>query len=317
VELHGGSVSVESRGADTGATFTVRLPLCDVGAVVAAGADSPPEVELADVGASVADDDVGNGADVTTLLVVDDSAELRSYLRAHFAPRYRVLEAEDGATGVAFARQQLPDIVISDVMMPGMDGHQLCRELRASPETDFIPIILLTAKASTEQRIAGLEHGADDYLVKPFAMRELDVRIDNLIASRRLLRDRFAAGRVELRPRAARVSPSDRAFLDRVRTAIGAHLADADFGVAELAREVFQDRSHLFRRIRYLLGETPSDLIRRLRIEHAARLLNEGAGTVAEVACAAGFNSLSHFRHCFQQVHGVTPAAFRDRALPR
>jgi DNA-binding response OmpR family regulator len=238
-------------------------------------------------------------------------------MREHFVSRFRVIEAGDGAEGAALAREHLPDVVISDVMMPVADGYELCRVLRSSPETDFIPVILLTAQATTEHRIAGLERGADDYIVKPFEMRELEARVDNLIASRRRLRERFAKGHVELRPRGDTVLPADQEFIDRVRAAIEANLADADFGVAELAKAVFQDRSHLFRRIRELLAESPSELIRRLRLARAEQLLGDETATVADVAYAVGFNSVSYFCRCFQDIHGVTPAVFRGQLIPR
>jgi DNA-binding response OmpR family regulator len=224
-----------------------------------------------------------------------------------------VVEAADGTTGLALARGLLPDLIVSDVMMPGMDGHALCRALRSSPDTDFIPFVLLTAQAAQDQRIAGLSGGADDYITKPFEMRELGARVDNLIASRRHLRERFGAGpRLQLRARGESISASDLAFIERVRAAIEANLGNGDFGVAELARDVFQARSHLYRRIQTLFGQPPSDLIRRLRLERAATLLADDTGSVAEVAYATGFNSVAYFHRCFRDAYGVTPAAYRD-----
>jgi signal transduction histidine kinase/ligand-binding sensor domain-containing protein/DNA-binding response OmpR family regulator len=346
VELHGGTVAAESRAGE-GTTFTVRLPLGDAHLATEqqaadageAGADPAPGVETphhealapeADEGAVEApgpDDGLATPAtggpadvpdDVTTVLVVDDSTELRAFVREHLAARYRVAEASDGAEGLALACGLLPDLVISDLMMPEMDGHELCQALRESPETDFIPIILLTARADREERIAGLEGGADDYVVKPFDMKELEARADNLIASRRRLRERYLEGSpLELRARTPDVSASDAAFIERVRSAIEANLSDGEFGVAELAQAVFVDRSHMYRRIQALFGETPTDLIRRLRIERAARLLADGSSTVAEIAYAAGFNSVSYFHRCFRTVHGVTPAAYRDEVAHR
>ena len=200
VELHGGRVAVES-GSD-GTTFTATIPIGDVQAGVAIpdatdvpGAMAVGTIVTTEHDASAADslgDD--RGEDVPTLLVVDDSADLRSYIRDHFAARFHVLEAADGAEGIALARRHLPDVVLSDVMMPGTDGHELVRVLRASAETDFLAIVLLTAQAEDEQRLEGLERGADEYMVKPFEMRELDVRVRNLIASRRRLRERFSKG---------------------------------------------------------------------------------------------------------------------------
>ncbi|HEV8411006.1 MAG TPA: response regulator, partial [Gemmatimonadaceae bacterium] len=239
-------------------------------------------------------------------------ADLRSYVRARFESRYRVIEAADGADAIVRASASIPDLVISDVMMPGTDGHALCTALRANPETDFIPVILLTAQADQEQRIAGLDRGADDYIVKPFDMRELEARVENLIASRRRLRERFSGRAAPLKPVEGTLSPDDKAYLDRLSAAVQAGLTDPDFGVNELAAALYQDRSHLFRKTRALLDETPSDLLRRSRLERAAELLGDRAGTIAEVAYGVGFNSVSHFCHAFRQAYGATPSAYRE-----
>jgi signal transduction histidine kinase/ligand-binding sensor domain-containing protein/DNA-binding response OmpR family regulator len=249
--------------------------------------------------------------DVTTVLVVDDNPDVRAYVRSHLEASYRVAEAVDGEQGISLARELLPDLVISDVMMPGTDGYQLCRELRASPETDFIPVVLLTAKAETEYKVVGLEKGADDYIVKPFEMPELEARVANLIASRRRLRDRFAGKRIELHAENVDISSADARYLQRIRWIIEEHLSDETFGVTELSDRVNQDRSHLYRRIRSLLGETPTDLIRRLRLERAAQLLAGQAGSVAEIAYAVGFRGVSYFCKCFRDAYGVTPSAYR------
>jgi CheY-like chemotaxis protein len=322
VELHGGTISVES-GA-SGTTFTANIPP----RAVAHGVALPNMAavpSVATLATSVTAEQASPGSesmndaaseDVPTLLVVDDSADLRTYIRDHFAARFRVLEAADGAEGIALAQRHLPDVVLSDVMMPGTDGHELVRVLRASAETDFLSIVLLTAQAEDEQRLEGLERGADEYIVKPFEMRELDVRVRNLIASRRRLRDRFSRAPVEESVVAATVAtdvaPADQAYVAKVREAIQRGLADPDFGVGELANAVSQDRSHLFRRIKQLFGESPSDLIRRLRVEEGERLLlTDASATVTDVAYAVGFNSLSYFCHCFQKAYGMTPAAYR------
>ncbi len=325
-ELHGGSVTVES--GSTGTTFTATIPP----RAAADGTTAPEAADVSDVTplaaavtaevagtAAESPEDDARGEDVPTLLVVDDSADLRGYIRDHFASRFRVLEAADGAEGLALARRHLPDVVLSDVMMPGTDGHELVRALRASAETDFLAIVLLTAQAEDEQRLAGLEHGADDYIVKPFEMRELDARVRNLMLARRRLRERFASPPpppLSVQVRAARPSlaPADEAYVARLRDAIQRGLADADFGVAELADALAQDRSRVFRRVKQLFGESPSDLIRRMRLEEGERLLTETPATVADVAYAVGFNSLSYFCACFQEAYGVTPAAYRRRA---
>ena len=341
VTLHGGTLAVSSGDLAPGAVFTVVLPLGE------------PDADTDERRAVVVDDSAGShdarrdeepidadGAhdeshDVPTLLIVDDSADLRTYVREHFAPRFRVREAANGAAGVEVARRVLPDIVISDLMMPESDGHMLVRALRASPETEFLPIVLLTAHTSMEQRLEGLSGGADDYLTKPFDMRELSARVDNLIAQRRRLRDRYTAtapalprgpelavvaaaadgatASVAVRP-APGLAQTDQAFVAKVERAIAEHLADPDFGVAEFARAVAQDRTYLFRRTRQLFGESPSELIRRARLRRGATLLADTDERVADIAYAVGFNSVSYFSQCFLAAYGVTPTVFRQRA---
>jgi len=255
-----------------------------------------------------------------------------------------VLEAANGAQGIDIARRELPDMIVSDLRMPDTDGHALVRGLRGSPDTDFLPIILLTAHTGIDQRLAGLHGGADDYLTKPFDMRELDARVGNLIALRRRLRERFIAtltvdlpavviapsieepsdvaepgdgdGNVAA-PVGAPLDETDRAFMAKLETTVARHLADPEFGVTELADAMAQDRSHLFRRTRDVLGVSPSDLIRQARLQRGATLLTSSADTVAEIAYAVGFNSVSYFSRSFQTEYGVTPTAFRTRETGR
>lgn len=380
VELHGGTITVASDVRGT--VFTTRIPYQ---AVSVAGA-SPARLtdrEMADLaltpatgqwmGPQVTEQDIEPvGADVRTLLIIDDSSDLRAYVRSHFADRYRVIEAADGDAGFAIATRELPDVVLSDVMMPGRDGHALVRDLRANPDTDFLPVILLTAQADGEQRIAGLEQGADDYVVKPFEMRELELRVRNLISSRNRLRDRLrerlremgrdteraaitpavvrdddAAASVDARKLApAATSPlgvsadepasvtastpqpptppldavlaldtmseADREWLERLRVLLMARLGEPEFGVSELADAMNTDRTTLFRRTRQLASLAPSDLLRQSRLAAGARLLITDSGsTVADVAYTVGFNSVSHFCHCFQQLYAQTPATYR------
>jgi signal transduction histidine kinase/CheY-like chemotaxis protein len=317
VELHGGTIVVESGAAGTTFTATIPVGVVQAGVTIPDAADVPGAQAVGTLVTTEHDggdaESVGDerGEDVPTLLVVDDSADLRSYIRDHFAAHFRVLEAVDGAEGIALARQHLPDVVLSDVMMPGTDGHELVRVLRGSAETDFLSIILLTAQAEDEQRLEGLERGADEYIVKPFEMRELDVRVRNLIASRRRLRERFSSVPAEVRSVAAGVAPADQAYVARVRDAIQRGLADPGFGVAELADAVSQDRSNLFRRVKQVFDESPSNLIMRMRLEEGARLLTEGTASVTDVAYAVGFNSLSHFCRRFADANGVSPATYR------
>ncbi|MGH7564489.1 MAG: two-component regulator propeller domain-containing protein [Gemmatimonadota bacterium] len=323
-ELHGGSLIVESE-VGFGSTFTITLPRGRLHLTPdqlveneAAAAWAPRVAPLAEQAA------LDNGAgpvlereiepaeeDVTTVLVVEDNPDVRAYVKRHLAPRYRVLEAIDGEEGLEMTRRRLPDLVLSDVMMPGLDGYELCRALKEDPETDFIPLILLTARAAVEDRLAGLQEHADDYLVKPFDMRELLARVENLIESRKRLRARFTGTAVELHPSRVDIEAADERFLDRVRAAIEENMGDETFSVERLAREVAQSRGNLHRRLRALLDESPSELIRRMRLERAAQLIETGAGSISEIAYSVGFKSVAHFSNRFVEHFGVRPSTYR------
>jgi signal transduction histidine kinase/ligand-binding sensor domain-containing protein/CheY-like chemotaxis protein len=325
--LHGGTLEVESEEG-SGSIFTVTLLLgrdhLSPEQVVDDGPfeDWSPRlplpstpVEEPQAGGDADSGQEGVADDVTTVLVVEDNAELRAFIRMHLQGRFRVVEAADGLQGLELARRMLPDLVLSDVMMPGLDGNALCRALREDPETDFIPVILLTARADMEDRLAGLREAADAYLTKPFQVEELTTQIDNLIALRRRLRERFAGKVVQMRPAPVEVASSDAKFLDQVRAAIESHLADEDFGVEELARLVAHSRGHLHKRLKEIIDESPSDLLRRMRLERAAHLLDAGAGSISEIAYGVGFKSVAHFSNRFQDHFGVRPSAYRHKVM--
>ncbi|MDX1660743.1 MAG: two-component regulator propeller domain-containing protein [Gemmatimonadota bacterium] len=338
VELHGGTVSARSE-LGFGSAFTITLrrgrdhlapaQIADEDAPARGPGPAPVGVETpaavpepagslssgSDEPAAVApgglDVEEDPDADVTTVLVVEDNAEVRAYVRTHLSPRYRVLEATDGREALEIVRRRLPDLVLSDVMMPGMDGYALCRAIKEDPATDFIPVVLLTARAAPEDRVAGLEEMADDYLTKPFDVRELLARVENLIASRARLLERFGGGGPELHPAEVDVEPRDQRFLDEVREAIERNLGDETFTVERLAEEVAHSRGHLYRRLRALVDEAPSDVIRRMRLERAAALVAGDAGSISEIAYSVGFKSVSHFSNCFQEHFGVRPSLYR------
>jgi DNA-binding response OmpR family regulator/nitrogen-specific signal transduction histidine kinase len=241
------------------------------------------------------------------ILVVDDHPDVRSYIRKHLEPDFHIIEAKDGQEGVDRAREAVPDLVISDVMMPKLDGYQLCEALKTNEKTSHIPVILLTAKAGEENKLAGLGTGADDYLVKPFNSRELQARAKNLIALRRKLAEHFRREGL-LQPPEIKVPSVEEAFLRKLMQATEQHLGEEDFGLAALQHELNMGQKQLYRKIKALTGQTPTEFIRTLRLRRAKQLLAQHAGTVSEIAFQVGFNNLSYFSKCFREEFGQLPS---------
>ncbi|MEX2399951.1 MAG: two-component regulator propeller domain-containing protein [Rhodothermales bacterium] len=331
IELHRGKISVQSE-IGFGTTFEFRLPLGkdhlvpdeivdeprDAVEAAALDVEGPFSMADGDVFAPTVDDDATQRDETTEpdppddaplILVVDDNADVRSYLRTRLHAHYRTEEASDGKEGLERTRRLRPDLVITDVMMPELDGFELCSAIKADPELNHIPVIILTAKADEESKIAGLELGADDYLMKPFSAEELLSRAENLIEVRRMLRQRFS-DEVRIGPSDLSVPSADAAFLKRVRETFEAHIDDSNFGVARLAEEVGLSPRHFHRRMKALTQLSPTGYIRMMRLERAAQLLDQRAGNVSEVAVSVGYNDASYFARLFKQSFGVTPSEF-------
>jgi DNA-binding response OmpR family regulator len=232
------------------------------------------------------------------------------YITDYLAPSYQVMEAKDGDEGIAKARECVPDLVISDVMMPKKDGYELCRTLKLDEKTSHIPIILLTAKAASENRIEGLETGADDYLIKPFEPKELLARVRNLIDLRRKLRARFEAS-IPLKPGEIAVTSMDDLFLNKAMAAVEERISDEHFRVDEFASMVGMSSRQLLRKLTALTSRGPAEFIRYVRLHRARDLLEKGAGTVSEITFMVGFNDPSYFSKCFHKQFGKVPTEVR------
>jgi signal transduction histidine kinase/CheY-like chemotaxis protein len=316
VDLHQGTIAVESR-AGVGSVFTVTLPrMAATDRIEEPG--SPVSIELSQSrpAESVLDATALAARDERPmLLVVDDNEDIRAYLRQSLGATFQMVEAEDGLSALQRVREDLPDLVVSDVMMPGLDGFELCRAIKSDPETEFIPVILLTARASTDSRVSGMQTGADDYLVKPFNLRELTARITNLIDKRRRWLARQPPASVSSPPGGPQSAPGagDDPFMTSFLKAVEARLREEGLTPEMLAADLAISRATLYRRVEQALGKGPIDVVWDQRLARAAQLLAAGRGTVAEIAYGLGFASLSHFSRRFRSRFGMSPTAWRSR----
>ncbi len=316
VELHHGSVEVQSTEGK-GTTFTISLPLGTAHLDQTEIAEeesipSPPEVKVRpEIDSPIIDEpQLKELSDEPRALIVEDNSDLRSLVRNQLSPAYRVIEAENGMAGLRKAEEYLPDIIISDIMMPEMDGYSLCRTLKTNEKTNHIPVILLTAKATTENKLEGLELGADDYLMKPFNPEELQVRVRNLIQLRKQLREKFSSEML-LKPGVVTVPSQHKVFLEKVTSAIEQHIFEEEFSVEALAAEVGMSRSQLHRKLKALTNKGPNELIRSFRLQRAAELIRQDAGSLAEIAYQVGFGSQAHFSRSFGEEFGMSPSDYR------
>lgn len=246
------------------------------------------------------------------LLIVDDNEDIRAYIRSIFAKEYKIIEAVNGKDGIEKATNQIPDIIISDLMMPEMDGFEFCKVLKADEKTSHIPIVMLTAKANIESRIEGFELGADDYLIKPFNSQEMQARVKNLLLIREKLKKYYQRNSEEKpEEKDTKINIIDERFMKKVREAIDAHIADSQFSIEQLADDVSLSTTQLRRKIKALSNQTIVEFIRGYRLEKAAFLLSQNAGNVSEIAFNVGFDSLSYFSKVFQETYGVLPSDFR------
>ena len=310
VEMQGGHVAVDSD--ERGTTFRIifpRQPLSE-GEVAPAPVVPLPRVEVA--GNDVLPDHVEQPAnpDAPVVLVIDDNADIRAYVSALLSKDYRVLTAPDGETGLRQARKFVPDLVVCDVMMPGMDGIECCRRLKGELSTSHIPVILLTACSLDEQRIQGYDGGADSYISKPFNSQLLLSRIRNLLDNRCRLRQFFADGQL---PQRGEVNDLDRDFVSRFRALVEERMKDSALNVEDLGHEMGMSRVQLYRKLKSLTNSSPNELLRRIRLRRASLLLTSTEMTVSEVAYEVGFSSPSYFTKCYKEEFGESPTEKRKK----
>lgn len=246
------------------------------------------------------------------VLVVEDHFDLRNFICEQLEVDYSVIEAEDGEKGFALAEEIIPDIIISDIMMPKMDGYQLCKEIKTNIKTNHIPVILLTAKAALEDKLEGLEIGADEYLIKPFNSDELRIRVKNLIKIRQQMREKYQS-QMLIKPSEIVVPSAQKVFLDKLISIIEKNISNEEFSVEILCEQTAMSRAQLHRKIRAITNQSTSEFIRNFRLQRAAELLKQNAGNVAEISYMVGFNSQAYFTKMFQEVYKQTPLEYKKR----
>ncbi|MBR1410164.1 MAG: substrate-binding domain-containing protein [Prevotella sp.] len=250
--------------------------------------------------------------ELPNILIVEDNDDMRHYLRTLLADRFYVIEASDGQNGLKLARESVPDIIVSDVMMPVMDGLQLCKHLKEDFITSHIPVILLTARSEEHQQMEGYESGADAYLTKPFSANLLISRIYNLLNNRKQLRSMFDGSKQSNMTDEVKLTTQDKLFIDQLKEAINSNLSNPNLKMDELGEQLGISRVQLYRKVKTLTGLSPVELLRQMRLQKAKTLLNSTTKTVAEIAYEVGFNSSSYFSNCFKKQFGKLPMELRE-----
>jgi signal transduction histidine kinase/DNA-binding response OmpR family regulator/streptogramin lyase len=254
-------------------------------------------------------EDIENNPDTQYILVVEDDDDIRQYILDELKHDFKLKEATNGVEGLTIAQETVPDLIISDVIMPEMDGIELCNKLKEDITTNHIPIIILTAKSSDEDMLEGLKHGADSYLTKPFNIDLLKVNIDNLLKSRSKLREKYSS-ELMIKPRNVVIENRDGELLSKLITIIEENMHETEFGVKRLADGAGLSRMQLYRKLKALVNKTPHEMINAFRMERAAQILVQKQMTVSEVAYEVGFNTPKYFSRCFKEQFGVLPTEY-------
>lgn len=315
VELHGGTISVES-DEKQGTVFTVDLPVrtcaCETSSLEESPVSSVSEASSLNDALPIEEEELEKNYDSSkpSVLIIDDNVDIRSYVHGLLHTNYTVIEAADGSEGIRKAMKYVPDLIISDVMMPGIDGIECCRRLKSELQTCHIPVILLTACSLDEQKIQGYDGGADSYISKPFSSQLLLARVRNLIDSHRRLKQFFGGGQALAKED---VCDMDKDFVEKFKALIDAKMGDSGLNVEDLGKEMGLSRVQLYRKIKSLTNYSPNELLRIARLKRAASLLASSDMTVAEIGYEVGFSSPSYFAKCYKEQFGESPTDLLKR----
>ena len=315
-EILGKSASVLNVESDEkqGTVFTVDLPVrtCEVSSLEDSSATSVSEVSPLNNAVPVEEEELEKNYDSSkpSVLIIDDNADIRLYVHGLLHADYTVIEAADGSEGIRKAMKYVPDLIISDVMMPGIDGVECCRRLKSELQTCHIPVILLTACSLDEQRIQGYDGGADSYISKPFSSQLLLARVRNLIDSHRRLKQFFGDGQALAKED---VCDMDKEFVEKFKALIDEKMGDSGLNVEDLGKDMGLSRVQLYRKIKSLTNYSPNELLRIARLKKAASLLASSDMTVSEIGYEVGFSSPSYFAKCYKELFGESPTDLLKR----
>jgi signal transduction histidine kinase/DNA-binding response OmpR family regulator/streptogramin lyase len=314
VDLHYGTIAVKSEPGK-GTTFIVCLPLgkshLNIEEIEQLPVDEikVPDEPLDETVLRILNE---NTDQLPLVLIVEDNIDVQQYIGSFLEEDHNLIFADNGKEGLDRAIQEIPDLIISDVMMPVMDGIELSTELKSDERTSHIPVILLTARATVEDKVEGLETGADDYLQKPFDVHELKVRIKNLIEQRKLLKEKFAQEDGFLISKISK-TPADERFVNRMMDIISDNISEPTFKIESLSKEIGMSRMQLHRKIQGLFGQSPGQFLRSLRLKQSAELLKNVTGNISEIAYDVGFESPAHFTSSFRRHFGITPSEYQKQ----
>ncbi len=312
VKLLNGTIDVKSK-INEGSEFTVHLPITNDALLFEAAITTPSDEWSGSLNRldEIIKENNEEDQSIPLVLIVEDNADVSHYIAVSIKDNYRIVFANNGNIGIDKAIEQIPDIIISDVMMPEKNGFELCKTLKSDERTSHIPIILLTGKADLNSKIEGLEHGADVYLAKPFNRKELLIRLKNLLNLRAEIQKRYSES--DFTQSISSLPQKENSFLVKIKDIMLEHLDEEEFGISQLCEQIHVSRAQLHRKLIALTGESTSQIIRKIRLEKAKELLNLGEYNVSEVAYMVGFKTQAHFSRVFIEFYGEAPSNFKKK----
>jgi signal transduction histidine kinase/CheY-like chemotaxis protein/AraC-like DNA-binding protein len=322
VELHKGEIRVTSK-INEGSRFDIFLPLGSEHLDIKQKVQEPLELsglrndDLADLepDETIPTDETSPATKTKKtsknykILIVEDDHDVRNYLKSELGEFYDLYEANDGIEAWPIIKDKMPDLVISDVMMPRMDGIQLCKKIKTEVNTSHIPVILLTARTSIENRIEGLETGADSYIPKPFHPQHLKIRVEKLIELRQNLINKFSKS-ISFEASEVTLTSADEKFLQKAINLVKENIANPDLNIEDMSAELGMSRVHLYRKLKALTNQTPVEFVRTIRLKQAAYYLAQNKLNVSEIAYSVGFSSHQYFSNCFQNFFKMSPKEY-------